>query len=130
MSFEENAAVPADLKYTAEHEWLAVEGDVATVGITAFAADALGDVVFVELPAVGTAIAAGEACGELESTKSVSDIYAPVDGDVLEINQGAVDDPAAVNLDPYTSGWLFKIKITGAAELLDSVAYEALIAGQ
>ena len=122
-------SVPANLRYTAEHEWLDIDGDVATVGITTFAAEALGDIVFVGLPAVGTVIAAGEACGEIESTKSVSDIYAPVDGEVVEINRGVVDDPAAVNLDPYTGGWLFKIKVVGVAELLNAAAYEALTAG-
>jgi glycine cleavage system H protein len=121
-------SVPANLKYTAEHEWLAIDGDVATVGITTFAAEALGDIVFVDLPAVGVTITAGKACGELESTKSVSDIYAPVDGEVVEINRGVVDDPAAVNLDPYAGGWLFKVKVAGTAELLDAAAYEVLIA--
>lgn len=122
-------SVPANLKYTAEHEWLDIDGDIATVGITTFAADALGDIVFVDLPAVGSGVKAGEACGELESTKSVSDIYAPVDGEVVEINQGVVEDPAAVNLDPYDDGWLMRIKVTAAVDLLDADAYQALIEG-
>lgn len=119
-------SVPTNLKYTAEHEWLEIEDDVAKVGITTFAAEALGDIVFVQLPAVGDAVTAGEACGELESTKSVSDIYAPVDGEVIEINQAVVDDPASVNLDSFGNGWLLRIKITGSGDLLDAAAYVAL----
>jgi glycine cleavage system H protein len=121
--------VPANRKYTAEHEWLDLDGDTATVGITAFAADALGDVVYVDLPQVGASITGGESCGELESTKSVSELFAPADGEVLEINQDVVDDPGLVNLDPFEKGWLFRMRITGTPELLDATAYDALTCG-
>jgi len=121
--------VPANRKYTADHEWLDLEGDAATVGITAFAADALGDVVYVELPQVGASITGGEPCGELESTKSVSELFAPADGEVLEINQDVVADPGLVNLDPFEKGWLFRMRITGTPRLLDAAAYDALTGG-
>jgi glycine cleavage system H protein len=121
--------VPAHLKYTAEHEWLRLGDGAATVGVTAFAADALGDVVHVELPAVGTTVSAGETCGELESTKSVSDLYAPADGVVVEVNRTLVDDPALLNLEPYDGGWLFRMTITDQPDLLDAAAYDALIGG-
>jgi len=122
-------SVPTDRKYTAEHEWLDLEGETATVGITAFAADALGDVVYVDLPQVGAPITRGESCGELESTKSVSDLFAPADGEVLEVNQDVVDDPGLVNLDPFEKGWLFRMRITGTPDLLDAAAYDALTGG-
>ena len=116
------------LKYTDEHEWLAVAGDVATVGITDYAAEKLGDVVFVEPPAVGTAVTAGTVVGEVESTKSVGEIYAPVSGTVVEINDAVVDDPSLVNSAPFEGGWLFKVQIAeGATDgLLDRDAYVAL----
>jgi len=117
---------PTNLQYTAEHEWIAVDGEVAKVGVTAFAADALGDVVYVDLPDVGSTVTAGEPCGELESTKSVSDLYAPVTGEVVEVN-GAVDaDPGLVNSDPFGEGWLFVVRVTATGELMDAAAYEAL----
>jgi glycine cleavage system H protein len=122
-------SVPANRKYTAEHEWLDLEGETATVGITAFAADALGDVVYVDLPQVGAPITRGESCGELESTKSVSDLFAPADGEVLEVNQDVVDDPGLLNLDPFEKGWLFRMRITGTPDLLDATAYDALTGG-
>ena len=122
-------SVPSNRKYTAEHEWLDLEGDTATVGITAFAADALGDVVYVDLPQVGATVTAGEPCGELESTKSVGELFAPADGEVLEINQGVADDPGLLNLDPFEKGWLFRMRITGTPELLDATAYDALTGG-
>jgi glycine cleavage system H protein len=122
-------SVPAHLKYTAEHEWLQIEDGTATVGVTAFAADALGDVVHVELPEDGAMLTAGAACGELESTKSVSDLYAPADGVVVELNQAVVDDPALLNLDPYERGWLFRMALAGEPDLLDAEAYAALIGG-
>ena len=122
-------SVPTDRKYTAEHEWLDLDGETATVGITAFAADALGDVVYVDLPQVGAPITRGESCGELESTKSVSDLFAPADGEVLEVNQDVVDDPGLVNLDPFEKGWLFRMRITGTPDLLDAAAYDALTGG-
>ena len=123
---------PQDLRYTAEHEWVRVgpEG-VARVGITAFAQDALGDVVYVSLPAVGDAVSAGDSCGEVESTKSVSDLYAPVSGDVVAVNEMLDSAPELVNTDPYGEGWMYDVKVTdaGAAEsLLDLDAYRALLA--
>jgi glycine cleavage system H protein len=122
--------VPTELSYTADHEWVALDGEIATVGITAFAGEALGDVVYVELPAVGTAITTGDACGEIESTKSVSDLFAPVDGEVVELNDAVVADPGLLNTDPYQAGWLLRIKVTAPAELLDAAGYEALIGGE
>jgi glycine cleavage system H protein len=118
------------LSYTAEHEWIAFDGDVATVGITDYAAEKLGDVVFVELPAVGTAVTAGETCGEIESTKSVGELYAPLTGEVVEINDAVVDDPSAVNGNAFDA-WLVKIRIDGtpAEGLLDRDAYVALTGG-
>ncbi|MET0812454.1 MAG: glycine cleavage system protein GcvH [Microbacterium sp.] len=119
------------LKYTAEHEWIAVDGDTATVGITDYAADKLGDVVFVELPAVGSTVAASTVVGEIESTKSVGELYAPLDGEVVEINDTVVDDPSLVNSDPYGDGWLVKIRVDASAleGLLDRDAYVALTGG-
>jgi glycine cleavage system H protein len=120
---------PTNLQYTAEHEWIAVDGDNARVGVTAYAADALGDVVYVDLPTVGDTVTAGEPCGELESTKSVSDLYAPVTGEVLEVNDAVDADPSLVNSDPFGTGWLFVVKVTATGEVLYAAAYDALIAG-
>ena len=119
------------LKYTDEHEWLAIDGATATVGITDYAADKLGDVVFVELPAVGTELTAGSVVGEIESTKSVGELYAPLAGTVTEINDAVVDDPSLVNAEPFEGGWLIKVTIAdGAADaLLDRDAYVALTEG-
>lgn len=119
-------SVPADRRYTPEHEWLAIDGEAALVGITEYAADALGDVVFVDLPAVGTTLAAGQACGEIESTKSVSEIYAPADGVVLETNADVETSPELVNADPFGAGWLFRISVDQVPQLLDAEAYESL----
>ena len=119
-------AIPTDLSYTKEHEWLRIDGDIATVGITAFAADALGDVVYVDLPAVGTTLTAGESCGEIESTKSVSDLYAPVDGEVVETNDAVVQEPSLVNTAPFDAGWLLRVRVASRPELLDAAAYTAL----
>ena len=124
-------SVPAELRYTAEHEWVAVEGSSATVGITDFAARALGDVVYVSLPAEGVAVTAEEPCGEVESTKSVSDLYSPVDGQVTEINSELDDDPGLVNSDPYGAGWMFKVQLSGNGDelpsgLLSPAEYEEL----
>ncbi|MGP3981052.1 glycine cleavage system protein GcvH [Streptomyces sp. KR80] len=118
---------PQQLRYSKEHEWLTdAEDGVSTVGITSHAADALGDVVFVQLPEVGDMVTAGEPCGELESTKSVSDLYAPVSGEVTEVNQNVVDDPALVNSSPFEVGWLFKVRVTGEpTELLSADEYTA-----
>ena len=104
-------SIPDELRYTAEHEWVAINGSVASVGITDYAQQALGDVVYVSVPAPGTRVTAGEPCGEVESTKSVSDIYSPVDGEVSEVNPDLEDDPALVNSDPYGAGWLMKIQL-------------------
>ncbi|GHE30300.1 glycine cleavage system H protein [Streptomyces sp. 2132.2] len=119
---------PQQLRYSKEHEWLSdAEGGVATVGITEFAANALGDVVYAQLPAVGDTVTAGETCGELESTKSVSDLYSPVTGEVVEANQDVVDDPALVNTAPFEGGWLFKVRIAEEpADLLSAEEYAAL----
>ena len=122
---------PADLKYTAEHEWLRQPGETAgsvRVGITDFAQDALGDIVYVSLPEVGAAVTAGSSCGELESTKSVSDVYAPVSGEVVAVNEALDATPELVNSDPYGAGWLFEIVPADAGELdglLDAAGYEA-----
>ncbi|CAL9431623.1 glycine cleavage system protein GcvH [Streptomyces cellulosae] len=122
---------PQDLRYSKEHEWLsAAEDGVATVGITEHAANALGDVVFVQLPEVGDTVTAGETCGELESTKSVSDLYSPVSGEVTEVNEDVVNDPALVNSAPFEGGWLFKVRVTDEpADLLSAAEYDAFIAG-
>ncbi|MEI5101436.1 glycine cleavage system protein GcvH [Streptomyces sp. PmtG] len=116
---------PQQLRYSKEHEWLsAAEDGVAAVGITEHAANALGDVVFVQLPAVGDSVTAGETCGELESTKSVSDLYSPVSGEVVEANQDVVDDPSLVNSAPFEGGWLFKVRVTDEpGDLLSADAY-------
>ena len=121
-------AVPEQLRYTPEHEWVSIDGSVATVGITEHAAEALGDVVYVSPPASGATVTAGEPCGEIESTKSVSDLYSPVDGEVTEVNPEVEDDPAQVNADPYGSGWLFKVQVSGEpTDLLSADEYTALI---
>lgn len=113
-------SIPAELRYTEEHEWVAIDGDTASIGITDYAAQSLGDVVFVSLPAPGTAVTAGEPCGEVESTKSVSDLYSPVSGEVTEINDDLEGDPGLVNAEPYGAGWMFRVKIAseGGAPVL------------
>ncbi|MFJ9825522.1 glycine cleavage system protein GcvH [Streptomyces sp. NPDC101160] len=122
---------PQQLRYSKEHEWLsAVEDGVATIGITEHAANALGDIVYVQLPTVGDTVTAGEECGELESTKSVSELYSPVTGEVVEANQDVVDDPSLVNTAPFEGGWLFKVRIAGEPEdLLTADEYTAFTAG-
>ncbi len=121
-------SVPEELQYTAEHEWVAISGSTATVGITDHAQSALGDVVFVSMPAVGAKVTAGEPCGEVESTKSVSDIYSPVDGEVAEVNGEIDDDPGLINSDPYGAGWLFKVSVPDEEPpgLLSADEYTAL----
>jgi glycine cleavage system H protein len=121
--------VPSHLQYTAEHEWIdsAEIGGVGTVGITASAASALGDIVYLELPTVGSEIAAGAVVGEVESTKSVSELFSPVSGTVVDVNQAAVDEPSLVNGDPYGAGWLFKVELTEAGALLTPEEYAAQI---
>ncbi|OUE25902.1 Glycine cleavage system H protein [Clavibacter michiganensis] len=116
-----------NLQYTAEHEWVQVDGDVATVGITAYAADKLGDVVFVELPAVGDELAGGEVVGEIESTKSVGELFAPIDGTVTEVNEEVVASPDLVNSDPFGSGWLVKVRFEALPTLLSHDEYVALV---
>ena len=115
---------PADLKYTAEHEWVSVDGDIATVGITSYAAEKLGDVVYVDLPKTGSSVASGTVVGEIESTKSVGELFAPLDGEVVESNQAVVDDPTLVNSDPFGAGWLVKVRFTELPELLSADEYE------
>jgi glycine cleavage system H protein len=119
---------PSGLRYTAEHEWVRVDGDTVRVGITSFAQEALGDVVYVSLPTVGDAVVAGDTCGEVESTKSVSDLYAPVSGEVSAVN-GALDaTPELVNSDPYGEGWMYELTVSDAGALdglLDVEAYTA-----
>ena len=123
--------VPADLRYTNDHEWVRIEGDTATVGITQYAADQLGDIVFVELPDVGRALDQFAAFGVVESVKAVSDLFAPVGGEVAETNAALTGQPELVNSDPYEGGWLVRLRLADAAqldELLDADAYDALIA--
>ncbi|MFE9019475.1 glycine cleavage system protein GcvH [Streptomyces sp. NPDC007808] len=122
---------PQQLRYSKEHEWLSTAEDgVATVGITEFAANALGDVVYAQLPEVGSTVTAGDTCGELESTKSVSDLYSPVTGEITEINEDVVNDPALVNSAPFEGGWLFKVRVTEEpADLLSADEYDAHTAG-
>ena len=121
--------VPENLSYTAEHEWVSIDGTVASVGITDYAQQALGDVVYVSVPAAGAPVTAGEPCGEVESTKSVSDLYAPVDGEVIEANPDIDEDPGLVNTDPYGAGWLLRIRLSDdgdPAGLLSAEEYTAL----
>jgi glycine cleavage system H protein len=115
------------LRYTAEHEWLLVDGDTATVGITAYAAEKLGDVVFVDLPSVGSTVVSGKVVGEIESTKSVGELFAPVDGTVTEINDAVVDSPELVNSDPFGDGWLIKVSFTELPALLSFDEYTTLV---
>jgi glycine cleavage system H protein len=122
--------VPKELLYTKEHEWIRVDGDVATVGITAYAAGELGDVVFVELPAVGAQTKQMEPFGTIEAVKAVSDLFAPVSGQVVEVNEALSDKPEVVNSDPYGEGWMIKIKMADKSELnnlLSPEAYQAQI---
>lgn len=122
---------PEELKYTEEHEWVMVEEELAVVGITDFAQDALGDVVFVELPEVGTVLEAGKAFGVVESVKAVSDIYAPLSGVVEEINDDLVDAPEIINTSPYEDGWMIKLRMDDVADadaLMSAESYQALIA--
>ena len=118
------------LKFTEDHEWLRIEGDIATVGITEYAQEQLGDLVFVELPAPGAAPEKGAAAAVVESVKAASDVYAPVSGEITEINQAIVDEPALVNRDPMGKGWFFKVKLGNPSELdelMDQAAYDAFV---
>ncbi|MGK0715665.1 glycine cleavage system protein GcvH [Leucobacter sp. W1153] len=116
--------VQSGLKYSTEHEWI-TDGSPVTIGISAVAADALGEVVYVELPEVGAQLTAGSVCGEVESTKSVSELFAPVSGEVVEVNEAAVADPAVINSDPYGEGWLFRVAVTEEGLLLSPEEYAA-----
>jgi glycine cleavage system H protein len=119
-------ADPTVLKYTAEHEWVLVEGSVATIGITAYAAEKLGDIVFVDLPKVGSMVAEGKVVGEIESTKSVGELFAPVNGTVVAANDAVSASPELVNSDPFGVGWLIKVDFTELPELLSFAEYSAL----
>jgi glycine cleavage system H protein len=123
--------VPSDLRYTKDHEWVRVDGDEATIGITEYAASQLGDIVFVELPAVGRSVEQFAAFGIVESVKAVSDLFAPLAGEVLETNEALTGQPELVNQEPYGGGWMLRLRVADAAqldELLDPTAYDALIA--
>jgi glycine cleavage system H protein len=124
---------PEELKYHPDHDWARIEGDEATLGVTWFAQDALGELVHYESPAVGSTVAKDESYGEVESVKAVSDIVAPLSGEVLEVNQKAIDEPETVNDDPYGEGWLIRIRMSDTSEvdaLMDAEAYRALVADQ
>ena len=124
--------VPAQLLYSTDHEWVAVEGTRARIGITDYAQEALGDVVYVQAPTLGATVKAGDSFSEVESTKSVSDIYAPVSGTVAAVNEGLADGPDALNTDPYGAGWICEIEMSDPVDLgglLDAVGYQALIDG-
>lgn len=124
--------VPPQLRYTSDHEWVAITGSRVRVGITDYAQDALGDIVYVQVPAAGSTVSAGDAFGEVESTKSVSDIYAPVSGSVVAVNEALAKTPESVNSDPYGEGWLCEIECSDLSQLdalLDASAYQSLIAG-
>lgn len=119
-------ANPENLQYTKEHEWVLIDGDVATVGITKYAADALGEIVYVDLPRVGSSTSYMKICGEIESTKSVGELYAPMDGEVVEANSALESAPETVNQDPFGAGWLVKIKFSALPDLLTAEQYNAL----
>lgn len=122
---------PTELRYTKDHEWIRVEGDMATIGITPYAADQLGDIVFVDLPAIGRTLEQHATLGVVESVKAVSDLYAPVGGEVVATNDDLGTEPELVNKDPYGDGWMIRLRLGDpgqVADLLDAVAYEALIA--
>ena len=124
MSFK----TPSELKYIKSHEWIKIEGDTATIGISDYAQDSLGDVVYVELPDVGASFAAGDAFGAVESVKASSDLYVPAGGEVIEVNTAATEQTDLVNTDPYGNGWLIKIKLSGdQGDLLDATAYAAFV---
>ena len=122
--------IPANLKYTNEHEWVRIEGDVVYVGITDYAQEQLGDIVFVDIPTVGETLNAGDTIGTIEVVKTISDIFCPISGEVLEVNEALEENPALVNQDPYGEGWLVKIKPAADSDfdaLLDAEAYKALL---
>jgi glycine cleavage system H protein len=119
--------IPEDLQYTNSHEWVRIEGDTATIGITDHAQDELGDVVFIELPGVGDIFDAGESFGTVESVKAVSDLYAPVGGEVVEVNTSLEDAPEKINEDPYGEGWMVKLRTSDEADLLSPEEYEKVV---
>jgi glycine cleavage system H protein len=127
-------SIPDGLRFTPEHEWVSIEGTLTSIGITEYAAQQLGDVVYVSLPPVGTNVTAGEPCGEVESVKSVSDLYSPVDGEVTEVNGELEDDPSLVNAEPYSAGWMFRVRVAQDGngdpalppDLLSAAEYEEL----
>jgi glycine cleavage system H protein len=124
------ASYPEDLKYYAEHDWARIEGDVATFGITWYAQDALGEVVFFDPPEVGASVSKDDAYAEVESVKAVSDVFAPLSGEIVEVNQGLADSPERVNQDPYGEGWMVKVKLSDPSEvdqLMDVGAYKELL---
>ncbi|WP_444962698.1 glycine cleavage system protein GcvH [Nocardiopsis sp. M1B1] len=124
-------SVPTELGYTAKHEWVVVEDGIATVGITSFAAESLGDIVYVEVPEVGSEVTADEPCGEVESTKSVSDVYSPVSGEVTEVNAALEDEPETINSSPFEDGWLFRARISEEpSDLLSAEEYTKLTEGE
>lgn len=123
-------SVPAELKYTKEHEWIKIDGDVATIGITHFAQSELGDIVYVEIETQGETLAQDEVFGSVEAVKTVSDLYMPVAGEIIEFNSALESDPEVVNKDPYGAGWMIKVKVTDPSSmdnLLDAAAYSQLI---
>jgi glycine cleavage system H protein len=123
------SSIPSNVSYTKEHEWVSIDASICTMGITDYAQAALGDIVYVQLPKVGDKVTAGTICGEVESTKSVSDIYAPVSGVVIEINQTLSESPETINADPYGQGWLAKIEVIGEpTELLTALEYAEITA--
>jgi glycine cleavage system H protein len=123
--------IPGDLRYTAEHEWVKEQGDgVVRVGITAYAAEALGDVVYISLPSVGDSVSGGASCGEVESTKSVSDLYAPADGEIVAVNDSLDTTPESVNTDPYGEGWMYDLRLADPSAvdgMLDAEGYSAIL---
>ncbi len=123
--------IPSDLRYTAEHEWIKNQGDgVVRVGITAYAAEALGDVVYISLPSVGDSVSGGQSCGEVESTKSVSDLYAPADGEIVAVNDNLDATPESVNTDPYGEGWMYEMRLadpSAVEAMLDAEGYSAIL---
>jgi len=127
---EEDMQIPGNLKYTKDHEWAKIEGNIATIGITDFAQSELGDIVYVELPEVGTQTKQGESFGTIEAVKAVSDMFSPLTGEVADVNTGLADKPEVINKDPYGDGWIIKIKFSEKSEvdnLLDKSKYEELI---